>query len=49
MPAVCHLRKLSEALSVLGHAELFEPIGDLLHRRPRAKLPAITGGERLAM
>jgi hypothetical protein len=25
---------LSKTLGVLGHAELFEPVGNLLHRRP---------------
>jgi hypothetical protein len=25
---------LSKALGVLGHAELFEPVGNLLHRGP---------------
>ena len=29
-------RVFSKALGVLGHAELFEPIGNLLHERSRA-------------
>ena len=32
---------LGKAFRILGHSELFEPIRKLLHRRPRADLPAI--------
>jgi hypothetical protein len=34
-----------KARRVLGHAELFEPVRNLLHRRPRAVLP-VTGGAK---
>ena len=30
---------VGKTLRVLGHAELFEPVRDLLHRRLRADLP----------
>jgi len=33
-----------KALGVLGHAEAFEPVRDLLHRRSRADLPATGRG-----
>jgi hypothetical protein len=40
---------LGKTLRVLGHAEFFEPIRNLLHRRPRADLPATTKAESLAI
>ena len=38
----------NKTLHVLGHAEIFEPIGNLLHRRPRGNLPATTKADSLA-
>ena len=40
---------VGKALRVLGHAELLKPVRDLLHRRPRADLPATTRAESLAI
>ena len=39
----------SKTLHVLGHAEFFEPIGNLLHRQPRAELPATSRAASLAI
>ena len=40
---------LGKALSVLGHAELIEPVRNLLHRQFHADLPATTKAESLAI
>jgi len=34
----CHLAALGSVLRVLGHPEILEPIGNLLHRRPPCRL-----------
>jgi len=38
-----------EALGVLGHAEFFEPVIDLLHRRPHADFRATNAAQSLAI
>ena len=40
---------LGKTFRVNGHAKLFEPIRNLLHRRPRADFTATTSAESLAI
>ena len=42
-------RVIGKTLGVLGHAELFEPVSDLLHRRPQADFGATCGKQSLAI